>query len=85
MGDYTKAKNYFQKMHDLDPHRTEFTEYFSTTLWHLQEEVDLFKRFIRKHSSEPLDIINKLNLPFTVFLHKIATVKHINIQLFYEK
>ena len=41
MGDYAKAKTFFQKMRDLDPHRTEFTEYFSTTLWHLQEEVDL--------------------------------------------
>jgi anaphase-promoting complex subunit 3 len=41
MGEYAKAKRFFQKMRDLDPHRTEFMEYFSTTLWHLQEEVDL--------------------------------------------
>lgn len=41
MGDYLQARKHFQQMRDLDPHRREFTEYFSTTLWHLQEEVEL--------------------------------------------
>jgi tetratricopeptide (TPR) repeat protein len=41
MGDYRETKKLFQSMRDLDPYRTEFMEYFSTTLWHLQEEVDL--------------------------------------------
>ena len=40
-GDYAKARSYFQRMRDFDPYRNEFTEYYSTTLWHLQEEVDL--------------------------------------------
>ena len=38
----------------------------------VQEEVDLFKRFISKHSSEPLDIINKLNLPILNALWKVT-------------
>ena len=41
MGDYQKARRYFQSMREIDPHRSEFMEYFSTTLWHLQEEVEL--------------------------------------------
>ncbi len=41
MGDYQRARKCFQQMRDLDPHRSEFTEYFSTALWHLQEEVEL--------------------------------------------
>ena len=41
LGHYVKAKSLFQEMRDLDPHRKEFTEYLSTTLWHLQDEIEL--------------------------------------------
>ena len=41
LGNYVSAKVLFQEMRDLDPYRKEFTEYLSTTLWHLQDEVEL--------------------------------------------
>lgn len=41
MGEYLTAKKHFQNMRDLDHFRTEFMEYFSTALWHLQDEVEL--------------------------------------------
>ena len=41
LGNYVSAKVLFQEMRDVDPYRKEFTEYLSTTLWHLQDEVEL--------------------------------------------
>ncbi len=41
MGEYKEAQKLFRDTRDLDPHRTDFMEYFSTALWHLQEEVEL--------------------------------------------
>lgn len=32
---------YFSEMRERDPHRLEFTEYYSTALWHLQDDVAL--------------------------------------------
>ena len=41
LAEYKEAVCYFNNMRNKDPHRLELTEYFSTALWHLQEEVDL--------------------------------------------
>lgn len=41
MGDYVNAKRCFSTLREIDPFRTDCMEYFSTALWHLQEEVDL--------------------------------------------
>ena len=41
LGEYKEAQKLFRETRDHDPHRTDFMEYFSTALWHLQEEVDL--------------------------------------------
>ena len=41
LGNYAAAKTLFTEMRDLDPFGKEFTEYYSTTLWHLQDEVEL--------------------------------------------
>ena len=38
----------------------------------IQEEVDLFKEFISKNSSEPFDFTNKLNLPILNALWKVT-------------
>ena len=38
----------------------------------IQEEVDLFKTFISKNSSEPFDFMNKLNLPILNALWKVT-------------
>jgi len=34
-------KRYFKEVHELDPYHTELMEYYSTALWHLQEEIAL--------------------------------------------
>ncbi|XP_051171855.1 cell division cycle protein 27 homolog [Leptopilina boulardi] len=39
MIDYKKASNYFQQVRNLEPHRTEMMEIYSTVLWHLHSEV----------------------------------------------
>ena len=41
LAEYKEAVRYFNNMRNKDPHRLELTEYFSTALWHLQEEVEL--------------------------------------------
>ena len=41
MGDYRRSKVEFEAMRQLSPHRIDGLEIFSTTLWHLKEEVDL--------------------------------------------
>ena len=40
-GDYLTAKRHFQNMRELDQYRTDCMEYYSTALWHLQDEVEL--------------------------------------------
>ena len=41
LAEYKEAACYFGNMRIKDPHRLELTEYYSTALWHLQEEVEL--------------------------------------------
>eukprot|EP00095_Tigriopus_kingsejongensis_P007603 maker-scaffold417_size177606-snap-gene-0.56 protein:Tk07603 transcript:maker-scaffold417_size177606-snap-gene-0.56-mRNA-1 annotation:"cell division cycle protein 27-like protein" len=38
---YKDARRYFKSMREKDPYRLDFTEYYSTALWHLQEDVEL--------------------------------------------
>ena len=41
LAEYKESVRFFNNMRTKDPHRLELTEYFSTALWHLQEEVEL--------------------------------------------
>lgn len=41
MADYSNAKKSFEMMQSLEPHRVKGLELFSTTLWHLKQEVEL--------------------------------------------
>ncbi|KAJ1561659.1 Cell division cycle protein 27, partial [Nowakowskiella sp. JEL0078] len=38
---YAQAEEVFRKMRDIEPHRLQYLDYFSTALWHLQKEVEL--------------------------------------------
>ena len=40
-GQYKEAKSYFKEMKLREPYRLDFMEFYSTVLWHLQEEVEL--------------------------------------------
>ena len=41
MNEYKEACGYFSLVREQDPYRLELMEYYSTALWHLQEEVQL--------------------------------------------
>lgn len=41
LAEYKESKKYFSLVREKDPHRLAFMEYYSTALWHLQEEVEL--------------------------------------------
>ena len=41
MAEYKEAKRYFGQVRERDPFRLSLMEYYSTTLWHLQDEVEL--------------------------------------------
>ena len=41
LAEYKEAVRYFNNMRNKSPHRLDLTEYYSTALWHLQEEVEL--------------------------------------------
>ena len=41
LAEYKDSVRHFNNMRSKDPHRLHLTEYFSTALWHLQEEVEL--------------------------------------------
>ena len=41
LAEYKEAVRFFSNMRAKNPHRLDFTEYYSTALWHLQEEVEL--------------------------------------------
>ncbi|XP_040564895.1 cell division cycle protein 27 homolog isoform X1 [Lepeophtheirus salmonis] len=41
LGEYKEAKKYFQEVRDQEPYRLDYMEYYSTALWHLQEEIEL--------------------------------------------
>ncbi|RWS13328.1 Cell division cycle protein 27-like protein [Dinothrombium tinctorium] len=41
MAKYEEAVKYFEDAHKVEPHRLQGTEYYSTALWHLQQEVKL--------------------------------------------
>ena len=41
LAEYKEAVRYFSNMRTKNPHRLDLTEYYSTALWHLQEEVEL--------------------------------------------
>ncbi|XP_068149812.1 cell division cycle protein 27 homolog [Drosophila tropicalis] len=39
--DYESAISIFRQIHEMDPHRLDYMEIYSTSLWHLQREVEL--------------------------------------------
>jgi len=41
LAEYKEAKKFFGLVRERDPYRLAFMEYYSTALWHLQEEVEL--------------------------------------------
>ncbi|TRY61025.1 hypothetical protein TCAL_09134 [Tigriopus californicus] len=40
-GQYKEARQLFKSMREKEPFRLDFTEFYSTTLWHMQEDVEL--------------------------------------------
>ncbi|KAI9550321.1 hypothetical protein GHT06_001751 [Daphnia sinensis] len=41
LADYKQATRLFQEVREMEPYRTDLMEYYSTALWHLQQEVAL--------------------------------------------
>lgn len=41
LAEYREATKYFRMVRDQDPHRMDMLEYYSTTLWQLQDDVEL--------------------------------------------